>query len=257
MSTNMSIVDRVRFMDERVRVIDAGKALDEMPLHGNPRVVLHMFPSQPLEGVDVAAALGLSRLTAVSSDLTPPGALQPVTPGSFTRARSDDDGLLIYTGQDSELVGEAGNFDLVARDELTAHSYVRVFNNGTVEAVQATYYKKDQPPLLCRRYEKDILTAIPRYLIVQQRLGVELPVYVRLTVTGVMGGYIGDDKSKVVSGEITTPQLRLPDVAVNTFTPGERAQLAEIMREPFYKVWQAAGLPRSMNYDEDDRWAGH
>lgn len=121
--------------------------------------------------------------------------------------------------------------------------------------MQAAYYKKDKP-LLHKRYERDVLTAIPKYLRIHQLLGVELPVYVRLTVTGVRGCYIAGDAG-AESGKITTSQLRLPEVTINTFTPGERAELAEIMREPFYRVWQAAGRPRSMNYDEDDRWAGY
>lgn len=254
MSAVMSNVDRVNFMNERVRLIDADKAIEDMPLDGNPRVVLHIFPSKPLEGVDVAAALSLSGLAGISSDLANPGMLQPITSGSFTRVRIYEDGVIIYTGYDYDTVKERGGFDFADRAP-TANSYLRVFNSGIIEAVKASYYKGDKL-LLHRRYERDLLLAIPRFLQIQQALGVELPISVRLTLTGAMKCYIGDDNSAAVSGKITSPQLRLPEVTLDTFTPGDRAQLAKVMREPFYKIWQAAGLSRSMNYDENDEWAG-
>jgi hypothetical protein len=254
MSTVMSNVDRVNFMNERVRLIDANKTIEDMPLDGNPRVVLHMFPERPLEGTDIAAALGLSGAAGVSSDLANPGMLQPITPGSFTRIRFDEDGVIIYTGYDYDMVKERGGFDFADRTP-TANSYLRIFNSGIVEAVKASYYKGDKL-LLHRRYERDLLQAIPRFLKIQQELGVELPIFVRLTLTGAMKCYIGDDDSKAVGGKITSPQLRPPEVTLDTFTPGERPQLAEIMRRPFYEIWRAAGLTRSMNYNENDEWAG-
>jgi hypothetical protein len=255
MSTVMSNVDRVNFINERVRLIDANKTLEDMPLDGNPRVVLHMFPSRPLEGTDVAAALGLSGSAGVSSDLPNPGMLQPITPGSFTRIRFDEDGVIIYTGYDYNTVKERGGINFADRTP-TANSYLRIFNSGIVETVKASYYKGDKL-LLHRRYERDLLLAIPRFLNIQHALGVELPIFVCLTLTGAMKCYIGDDDSRTVSSKITSPQLRLPEVTLDTFTPGERAQLAEIMRRPFYEIWRAAGLPRSMNYNENDEWAGY
>jgi len=108
MSTAMSNVDRVKFMDGRLRLIDAGEAFDEMPLDGNPRVVLHMFPTQPLEGVNLAASLGFSATDGVTDDIITPSVLQPIITGSFTRVRGDEDGLLIYTGYSCEVVGRRG-----------------------------------------------------------------------------------------------------------------------------------------------------
>jgi hypothetical protein len=255
MSTPMSSLDRVKLMDKRLRLIDAGDALEDMPLGDVPRVVLHMFPSQLLEGADLRASFDLSGLS--TGDRIPPGidVFQPVTPGSFTRCRLNDDGLVTYAGYDYDIVREEGKIAVTDRAEVKAHSYLQVFHTGVIEAVQASYYKKGIL-LLHRRYEKDILAAIPRYLSIQQAHGVELPVYIRLSVTGVMGCYIGNDKTAVVSGKITSPQLRLPEVSINSFTSGDHAQLAELMREPFYKVWQAAGMPRSMNYDGNDEWVG-
>lgn len=255
MSTAMSNLDRVNFMNERMRLIDANKTLEDMPLDGNPRVVLHMFPAKPLQGTDVAAVLGLSGSTGASSGFAGTDMLQPISQGSFTKIRFAEDGVIIYTGFDYNTVRERGRIDFTDRAH-TANTYLRIFNNGIVEAVKASYYKGNNL-LLHRRYEKDLLKAIPRFLQILQALRVELPISIRLTLTGAMKCYIGDDNSAAVSRKITSPQLRLPEVTLDTFTPGERAQLAEIMRVPFYEIWRAGGLPRSMNYNERDEWAGY
>jgi len=103
-------------------------------------------------------------------------------------------------------------------------------------------------------YEKELLAALPIYLSTQKRLDIAPPLFVMLSLLGV-SGYIMDVSRRLnLSGEHIYPvdrdALVLPEIVIESF----EVDAAEVMRPIFDSVWNAAGWPRSLNYDESGEW---
>ena len=99
------------------------------------------------------------------------------------------------------------------------------------------------------KYEQEILSVLPKYLSIQQDLGVEPPFIIMLSFLGVKDYAVVRDNyfgSQPTGDTIDRDSLLVPEVVVENF----ESDLKEIMRPIFDAIWNAAGWPRSMNYDE-------
>jgi hypothetical protein len=221
--------ERIRnFRIERLSKIVA----EETPvaLDKTPKIVLHIIP---FSAFDPAARFDVSSL---ASDIS---RLAPITPSSFSY-RHNFDGFLTYAQFSSS---------------ASAHSYLQIFRNGSVEAVDAFLLKSSSGKIPSEAYEKDLLNALPRFLSIQKQLGVEPSLLIMLSLLGVSGYTMAVDHSRFRWSDIhpiDRDALLVPEVVVESF----ECELAEVMRPIFDAIWNAAGWPQSMNYDAAGKWVG-
>lgn len=214
---------RIRnFRVERLSKIIAREtpiALDEPP-----KIVLHIIP---LDAFDPAKKYDLDSLDS--------GSLQPIyTPG--WNHRYNFDGVLAY-----------GQFP----KSTSAHSYLQIYRNGIIEAVEAFLLRDGVIPSVA--FEEELLKALPRFLAIQKKLGVEPPLFIMLSLLGVSGYIMAVDRTRFGWRDdypINRDALIVPEILIESF----ECDPAEVMRPIFDAIWNAAGWPRSMNYDENGRW---
>lgn len=227
-----STAERVRaFRLERLSKIVADEA--PVPLTEGPKMILHLVPFTAFDPSTRSDLLVLTKDMAL---------LQPIGFG-FDHHRFNLDGLLTYD---------------VRRGATGADGYLQVFRNGCIEAVDAYWVRAtpDKPLIPSVAYEQKILQVLPKYLEIERRLGMQPPVVIMLTLHAVKGYALAVSTARSpfggVSHTIDRDTLVIPEVLLEDLNLDPVA----IMRPIFDAVWNAAGLPRSMNYDADGKWVG-
>jgi hypothetical protein len=225
-----TLAERVRlFRTERLGRIVAGETPVLMDESG--KVVLHIVPFgafDPSAGLDIFS-LG----DAVWR-------IEPIY-GSVASRRYNLDGLVTYGNSRTP----------------PAQSYLQLFRNGIIETVGTSILIDDRegrPCIPSIAYEKGLLDALPIYLSILEQLGVAPPLFVMLSLLGVSGCILAINRRIDLWGERTYPidrdTLVLPEIVIESF----EVNAAAVMRPIFDSVWNAAGWPRSMNYDESGEW---
>jgi hypothetical protein len=152
------------------------------------------------------------------------------------------------------------NFDGVVGDDK-GRSYVQVFRTGMMEAASGyfTDHREDQLVIFSERYESEVIRTVFRMNAVFRGLEHTPPVFIGITLTDVKGAMMGPIDpwryEYYKDNVIDRPILFLPDVQLDSFDQSIE-ELARTLRPAFDTVWQAAGLERSNNYDEQGAWAG-
>jgi len=220
--------ERIRnFRLERLSKIISGEtpvALDEVP-----KIILHIIP---FGAFDPAAKFDVSSLVRDT------GLLQPMSAPNWSH-RHNFDGLLTY-----------GQYSI----SPYAYTYLQIFRNGIIEAVNA-FLLSDGSSIPSQQYEKGLLDGLKRFFSIQKKLGVEPPLFIMLTLLGVAGYTMAVDRARLIwhsDYPIDRDSLLIPEVMVENF----ECDPAEVMRPAFDAVWNAAGWPRSMNYDDEGKWTG-
>ncbi len=150
------------------------------------------------------------------------------------------------------------NFDGYLVKCATSKSYVQVFRSGSIEAADATLfdvpeqYKGFIPSI---RLEEKMIEAVRRYLEVQNQLSTSLPIFTTVTLLRVRGFKMSSNPLTPFVGneKIDREILPLPEIVVEDYSldPGTLLQPA------FDALWQACGIEKSMNYDDNGNWRPH
>lgn len=212
------------FRLDRLRKIQAGET--PLPMAEGPKAVLHICP------------IGLaSQRVGLGSDtvnrLLRGGSLSPVYESGYN-SRYNFDGFLTYTPSES-----AG----------LASAYLQVFRSGCIETVDHRILKwnKAIPSI---DFEEGIIKSLPRYFEALKVLNIETPVFVMISLVGVLGFRMGVSHSIGHQlKEIDRQTLICPEVLVEDFNSNVEAQ----MKPAFDAVWNAAGSPGSVNY-QGNKW---
>jgi len=223
-----AIPDRVRrFRDDRLSRIIAGEL--PVPMGPRPKVILHVLP--------ISAFAVEIRLDpeAIHSER---GKLAPIRTDTI-RERYNLDGLLMY--------------DQFGEDDPICYSYCQVFRTGAIEAVNAvliSYWDKNRLPMPA--IERALIASLGGYLQALKNLGISAPVFALLTLTDVQGYEIPTNThfGRTRSTPIDREMLILPDVIVSDLD----AKAADVLRPMFDALWNAAGYPRCLDYDDDGSW---
>ncbi len=234
--------EREAFRNERLNKISTGKSITVLPLDETPRIILHMIPHTPLETFDLGAfTLPTLQLENEIDHITPEVALfLPITAPYNRRVggKFNDDGLLVYVRAAYDI--RDGNPVMeIEPEKRSAYSYLQVFNDGSIEVVRASYYRGHR--LIHENYETALLEAVPRCLRIQEELGVEPPISVYLTLSGVLNAHLSDDSKKEKSGPLKTDPFYIPEIVVASFAIDDQNKLIESLREGFQQVRHAAG----------------
>jgi hypothetical protein len=137
--------------------------------------------------------------------------------------------------------------------EGKSYSYVQLFNNGIIEAVEGRYLgpRENEGNLSIRgiAYEIKLIESSSIYLSALKELNVELPIFIFLTFVGVKGYFMsvgqGEYKHRG-EDEIDRDILLLPEVIIENYNTA----LEDVLKPCFDAMWNACGFPRSPSYDD-------
>lgn len=132
------------------------------------------------------------------------------------------------------------------------YSYVQLFRNGTFEAVWTGFTR--EKALLIGPVERELFLGVPRYLKLLQKMSIEPPLFVGITLVGVKGLLIRTG-NEMRMGWSTKPidrdVLVLPEIFVE-----ESFANVGMLRPALDTIWQASGWPRSLGFDENGKPVG-
>ena len=223
-----TITERIRkFREDRLAKIIADET--HAPLNDNPKIVLHIIP---IISFNPAQTYDISKVASH------PESMPPIRSGGYYRYNLD--GFLTYS-QDRE--GKS-------------RSYVQLFKNGIIEAVEAFLLRPRgaRPTIPSITFEKELIKSFADYLYTLKTLGVEPPIFIFLTLLGVKGYSMGIDTWKYDIDEVHTIDrdiLQLPEVIIESYNVIPE----KVLKPCFDSIWNACGFPRSFNYNDNDEWA--
>ena len=223
--------DRIRnFHSDRLRKIISG----DMPVKiiDGPKAVLHLIPVGVL-GAGTHHDLKEFQLSNNREMLA------PIYADHGSNFRFNFDGVI--------------TFERYARSELPV-SYLQLFRNGIIESVTTTLFNTEQSPLsiYSQVFEKELINALTRFFKITDKLEIEPPHFIMLSLLNVQG-YNLPAKSRIVGyganiidrNDLIVPEVLVEDIKLPPHT---------ILRPLFDAVWNAAGQPQSPFYDEDGNW---
>lgn len=225
-----ALADRIRrFRPERISKIIANET--PIPLNDTAKIVLHVLP---VISFSPAQRYDLTDLTSKGLHLTPMYC-------SGWDSRYNFDGMLTFAGV----------------RERKSHSYVQLFGNGIIEAVEGLLLSPRGQRLIIPsiRYEQELISSLTDYLAVLKTLEVEPPIFIFLTLLGVKGYSMGMDKWKYDIDETHTIDrdiLQLPEVIIESYNVIPE----KVLKPCFDSIWNACGFPRALYYNDEEKWVG-
>ena len=215
------------FRDERIAMILEGEV--PVRMEEGARIALHIVPR---------LAFDADKDIELSSIKQGRDFLWPMNGGNSGSVRYNFDGLL---------------FDSMKAECAT--SYVQLFHNGIVEAVNSSLLKNrtDRRMIASFLFEEEVRKIVTSSSAVFKKYGVEAPFYILLSLLRVKGYYMALSRSDYdESYPIDRPNLLLPPAVFDSF----ESDVDQVLLPVFNRVWNASGVARSPNYDENDRWIG-
>lgn len=221
------------FRQERVRRIQTNEEIPALLREGG-KMILHLLP---LTSFTTRAEFDVMELNKRMQ-------FSPISSNSWDK-RINLDGVVV-----------AGNFN------SNVISYTQVFRNGCIEAVICLSWRDDDKDYSVRYKEEQIIKALLDFIEFYKDLGIELPIYVFLTLTNVKDYkfHLDDDFSNIyqvryrMRGEekpvIDRNNLIIPEITISSY----ESSPTEILRPAFDLIWNSVGFARDFNYDDNGEW---
>ncbi len=223
-----TLVEKIRnFKLDRISKVFANET--PVPFYNGPKIVLHLIP---LISFNPAQNYDINKIASRPGEMTP-------IYSSGWNTRYNLDGLLVYSADQSKL----------------SHSYVQLYRNGIIEAVEGGLLKPGggRSILPNIRYEEELITSLSGYLDILKTLNVYPPILIFLSMLGVKGYSMSDSRQRFQSRDSQTIDrdvLLLPEVIIDSYDV--RAQT--VLRPCFDYIWNACGFERSLNYNDVGEW---
>lgn len=231
---NEQLSERIKnFRKERVERIKKNEELPALLLDGG-KIILHLLP---LSSFTIPLEFDVEELNRKIQ-------FSPITSSSWDK-KINLDGIVV-----------ARQFD------ININSYTQVFRNGCIEAVICLSWGEEDKEYTARYDEELVVKALSEYLEFYLSLGIELPIYVFLTLIGVKDyefvlssdfqniseiRYRMRGESKIL---IDRNNLILPEMTIIDYETSP----AEILRPAFNLIWNSVGFARDFNYQENGEW---
>ncbi len=224
--------ERIRqFQIDRIAKIVANET--PVPVNVGPQMVLHLIP---IGALDSRTPYDLKEFQLTQNREM----LAPIYSPHYNCFRFNFDGVLTYNH--------------LNREE-PAVSYLQLFRNGIIESCSNTLFNPDASPPCINSivFEEEIVLSLGRYFRIQNKLEIEPPFFVLLSLLNVAGYNlptrnstgIGYDTNQIDRNDLIVPELLVED---NTLAP------ETILKPAFDAIWNAAGLPQSPYYDTNGNW---
>ena len=223
-----TITERIRnFRRDRISNIVANETPILLP--DTAKIVLHLIP------ITAFSSAQSHDINKVASDLREK--MRPICSSGWSY-RYNLDGFLTH-----------------AHGAEQTHSYVQLFRNGIIEAVETSILEPNEHGLYIPSgvYEQELISSLRQYLSLLETLTVEPPIFVFLTLLGVKGYLMGIDISSrgherhVIDRDI----IFLPEIPIDSY----QVAAEDVLMPCFDSIWNACGFPRSLNY-KDGKWVG-
>jgi hypothetical protein len=147
------------------------------------------------------------------------------------------------------------NIDGVLQDSSSNErpAYAQVYRNGCVEVVHCISEEACKRTMLPSAwFEANVVSSISGSIQILQGGGIQAPIAVLLTMLGMKGWHMGvpPDQSSGSYGMLDRDPLIFPEIVVDTFDGNVAAKAKPLIDI----VWNAAGFPASLNYDQSGNW---
>uniref|UniRef100_C6E2D2 Putative transcriptional regulator n=1 Tax=Geobacter sp. (strain M21) TaxID=443144 RepID=C6E2D2_GEOSM len=230
-----SLAEKIRqFHSERVGMVISG----EVPLNlaNGPKFIAHIIP---VDAFGSGQQVDMSMLMERGIHFNPLGA-------SGYNRRYNLDGYLTYEEERTQ-------------DASHALSYTQLFRSGIIESVcvdkdHLNANERDRG-IPITYYQEQLLRFLSASLQSLKQLEVEPPYSMMVTMAGVKHRYLhfGNRYFSLRNPYIDRDVLQLPDILIQDadFAGGKT------MRPIFDAIWNAGGLERCFDYDEEGRWNGY
>jgi schlafen family protein len=201
-------------------------------LDPNPKLIFHLVPFSafvPGAKVDLRVLQGET------------GLLRPMRANGWNGPRYNFDGLYTFAVHDG-----------------LSYSYVQVFRNGSIEAVNTSLLdpkRAERKIIPSIAYEHSLRELLQRCFDIERKLEVEAPAVIMLSLLGIKGYEIAVSPSRYYDQghPIDRDDIIIPEALIENFeTPVDKS-----LRTILDPVWNAAGWPHSINFDEDGDWKPH
>ena len=224
-----TITERIRnFRLDRISKIFANET--PVPFYDNAKIVLHLIP---IISFNPAQSYDIGKVTSH------PESMPPIRSRGWNN-RYNLDGFLTYSED----------------QEGKSRSYVQLFRNGIIEAVEGVLLRPRTERLTIPSiaYEENLISSLTDYISILKTLTVEPPIFVFLALLGVKGYSMGVDTWKFWIDEIHTIDrdiLLLPEVVIESYD----VSAAKELKPCFDSIWNACGFPRDLYYNDAGEWA--
>lgn len=220
------IVERIRrFRKNRISKIFVNET--PVPLCDTAKIVIHLIPVilfNPAQRYEYK----ICQIASHSNEM------KPIFCSGYNQ-RYNFDGFLTYSrDQDGR-----------------SHSYVQLFNNGIIEAVEGLLLepRHNDGKLLIPSiaYEEELIKSLYGYLSILEKLNVELPVFIFLTLVGVQGYSMAVNRTNFSINKvypIDRDILLIPEITIESYDIIAK----DILRPCFDSIWNACGHSGSLNY---------
>lgn len=225
-----SITERMRlFVKERIFKIHSGET--PIPLCEGPKVIVHLIPM---------ASFTESRQYDIKPIASKPLQMKSINFHHSADHRYNLEGFIFYSGPPDSI-----------------DSYVQLYRKGLIEAVDSTliYPFDDRKIINTQHFEIYIVGGTERLLKVLQKIGVEPPVYIFITLLEVKEYGIDISgtafRTCMMGGvPINKNVFLLPEIMLHDY----KENYAQILKPCFDIMWNACGFPASGNFDKDGKW---
>jgi hypothetical protein len=214
-----------RFRQDRISNIVANETPVLLP--DTAKIALHLIP------ITAFSSAQSYEINKISSN---PGKMRPMFSSGWSN-RYNLDGFLTYAG-----------------DAKQSHSYVQLFRNGTIEAVETSMLEPNNHRLYIPSvlYEHELINSLSDYLSLLETLTVEPPIFASLTLLGVKGYRMGTGSIRHEHHAIDRDIILLPESHIESY----QVVAEDVLRPCFDSIWNACGFPKSLNYNQDGKWIG-
>ncbi|MCD6453036.1 MAG: ATP-binding protein, partial [Dehalococcoidales bacterium] len=228
-----TVTERIRnFRLDRISNIVANET--PVPFYDTAKIVLHLIP---IISFNPAQSYDIDKVASQPAKMPP---IPPIHCKEWNN-RYNLDGVLTYS------VGQEGK----------SYSYVQLFRNGIIEAVEGLllepHHKGERLLIPSTNYEKELVSSLTDYLSILKTLNVEPPIFIFLTLLGVKGYSMGVSRDEHNIDEVHTidrDTLPLPEVIIESYDVIPE----KVLKPCFDSIWNACGYKGSFNYDDAGEW---
>lgn len=222
-----ALPDRIRrFRTERATLIEVGEGA--LPLKPGARLVLHIIPVSAFVS---PLALMVNERTALFG---------PIGASGFNYLHTLE-GFATYSGPEGSTEG--------------VRAYTLAFRNGIVEAVAVVGHTDQKDASITpASVELSLLRMLTPYLQSMQRLGIQPPFFIAVSLLGARGYrlHVRSWAVDAVQRPLNRDVLFLPEVEIQEALPP-----AELVLRPLFDLfWNAFGYPGSFSFDQQGRYVG-
>ncbi len=221
------IVKRL-FINERVREIANNRT--PVKIFDTAKIILHIIPDSSINS-DVK-----HDIEVVTRN---PERLKPIKSIGVESSHTYD-GFATYT---TDLTG-------------AVRTYVHLYKNGRIEAVECSLLKPivDRKEIPSVDFEKALIEVIPTYVDIFHLLKIRPPFFMFISLAGIKGYTM--KLNKEILGATPIPieedEIKTEEIYVKEYWWFD--DVPRLLRPAFDEIWNACGLFKSFNFDEDGNW---